>query len=297
MCRSLTIFKGSGVALITPMLQDGSVDFDKLKELAEWHVQQGTNAIIACGTTGEASTLDDEEHIAVIEAVVKQVAGRIPVIGGTGSNNTQHGIHLSKEAQRVGADALLVVTPYYNKATKKSLVAHYEAICQSVELPVILYSVSSRTGLNLTPEAVAELKKIPNIKGIKEASGDISQIAEIARLADDDFAIYSGNDDQVIPILALGGSGVISTIGNIAPKQTAQLVADFLNGDVKAAIKEQLRQKPLIDAIFSEVNPVPIKAAVSLLGKCELHYRLPLGVPEDATLVHLEEEMTNYGLL
>jgi len=217
MCRSLTIFKGSGVALITPMLQDGSVDFDKLKELAEWHVQQGTNAIIACGTTGEASTLDDEEHIAVIEAVVKQVAGRIPVIGGTGSNNTPHGIHLSKEAQRVGADALLVVTPYYNKATKKSLVAHYEAICQSVELPVILYSVSSRTGLNLTPEAVAELKKIPNIKGIKEASGDISQIAEIARLADDDFAIYSGNDDQVTPILALGGSGVISTIGNIAP--------------------------------------------------------------------------------
>lgn len=293
----MSIFKGSGVALITPMHQDGSVDYEKLKELAEWHVQQGSDAIIACGTTGEASTLDDDEHIAVIEAVVKQVNGRIPVIGGTGSNNTQHGIQLSKDAERVGADALLVVTPYYNKATKKSLVAHYRAICESVSLPILLYSVGSRTGLNLTPDMVAELKKLPNIKGIKEASGDISQIAEIARLVDEDFALYSGNDDQVTPILALGGSGVISTIANIAPKQTALLVKNFLTGNLQAAIQEQLAQKPLIDAIFCEVNPVPIKAAVALLGKTTLHYRLPLGDPEDETINRLKKEMTAYGLL
>lgn len=293
----MAIFEGAGVALVTPMKKDGTVDFDKLKTLVEWHVKKGTDALIACGTTGEASTLDDEEHIAVIEAVVKQVAGRIPVIGGTGSNNTQHGIHLSKEAERVGADALLVVTPYYNKATKKSLITHYKAICESVSLPVILYSVASRTGMNLTPDLVAELKKIPNIKGIKEASGDISQIVEIARLVDEDFALYSGNDDQVVPILAVGGSGVISTIGNIAPEQASRLVHSFLDGDVKTAREIQLAQKPLIDVLFSEVNPVPVKAAVSLLGKCEMNYRLPLDVPEEETLNALKREMSAYGLL
>lgn len=293
----MAIFEGAGVALVTPMKKDGTVDFDKLKALVEWHVKKGTDALIACGTTGEASTLDDEEHIAVIEAVVKQVAGRIPVIGGTGSNNTQHGIHLSKEAERVGADALLVVTPYYNKATKKSLITHYKAICESVSLPVILYSVASRTGMNLTPDLVAELKKIPNIKGIKEASGDISQIVEIARLVDEDFALYSGNDDQVVPILSVGGSGVISTIGNIAPEQASRLVHSFLDGDVKTACEIQLAQKPLIDVLFSEVNPVPVKAAVSLLGKCEMNYRLPLDVPEEETLNALKREMSAYGLL
>lgn len=293
----MAIFEGAGVALVTPMKKDGTVDFDKLKALVEWHVKKGTDALIACGTTGEASTLDDEEHIAVIEAVVKQVAGRIPVIGGTGSNNTQHGIHLSKEAERVGADALLVVTPYYNKATKKSLITHYKAICESVSLPVILYSVASRTGMNLTSDLVAELKKIPNIKGIKEASGDISQIVEIARLVDEDFALYSGNDDQVVPILSVGGSGVISTIGNIAPEQASRLVHSFLDGDVKTAREIQLAQKPLIDVLFSEVNPVPVKAAVSLLGKCEMNYRLPLDVPEEETLNALKREMSAYGLL
>lgn len=293
----MAIFEGAGVALVTPMKKDGTVDFDKLKALVEWHVKKGTDALIACGTTGEASTLDDEEHIAVIEAVVKQVAGRIPVIGGTGSNNTQHGIHLSKEAERVGADALLVVTPYYNKATKKSLITHYKAICESVSLPVILYSVASRTGMNLTPDLVAELKKIPNIKGIKEASGDISQIVEIARLVDEDFALYSGNDDQVVPILSVGGSGVISTIGNIAPEQASRLVHSFLDGDVKTAREIQLAQKPLIDVLFSEVNPVPVKAAVSLLGKCEMNYRLPLDVPEEEILNALKREMSAYGLL
>lgn len=293
----MAIFEGAGIALITPMYADGTVDFAKLKELAEWHVQEGADAIIACGTTGEASTLDDKEHIAVIEAVVQQVNGRIPVIGGTGSNNTQHGIELSQAAQKVGADALLVVTPYYNKATKKSIIKHYQAICASVTIPVILYSVASRTGMNLSPEIVRELKKIPNVVGIKEASGDISQIVEIARLVDEDFALYSGNDDQVLPLLSVGGSGVISTIGNIAPKQTSQMVHDYLAGNHQAALATQLAQKPLIDAIFCEVNPVPIKAAVGLLKGYETHYRLPLDQAEASTITRLTNEMKNYGLL
>lgn len=293
----MAIFEGAGIALITPMHADGTVDFAKLKELAEWHVQEGADAIIACGTTGEASTLDDKEHIAVIEAVVQQVNGRIPVIGGTGSNNTQHGIELSQAAQKVGADALLVVTPYYNKATKKSIIKHYQAICASVTIPVILYSVASRTGMNLSPEIVGELKKIPNVVGIKEASGDISQIVEIARLVDEDFALYSGNDDQVLPLLSVGGSGVISTIGNIAPKQTSQMVHDYLAGNHQAALATQLAQKPLIDAIFCEVNPVPIKAAVGLLKGYETHYRLPLDQAEATTITRLTNEMKNYGLL
>ncbi|GAA3022143.1 4-hydroxy-tetrahydrodipicolinate synthase [Tetragenococcus solitarius] len=293
----MAVFSGSGVALVTPMKKDGSVDYQKLDELVEWQVNEGINAIIACGTTGEASTLDDEEHISVIEAVVKKVNHRIPVIAGTGSNNTQHGIHLAKEAERVGADALLVVTPYYNKATKKSLIAHYKAICGNIELPVILYSVASRTGMNLTYETVKELKQIPNIVGIKEASADIAQIVEIAQLVDENFALYSGNDDQVLPLLAVGGSGVISTISNILPKETATMVADFLNGNIEQARRTQLKQLPLIQAVFSEVNPVPIKAAVSLLGKCELFYRLPLAEPETETLANLKTQMTKYGLL
>ena len=293
----MTIFKGSGVALITPMKEDGSVDYDQLKELAEWHVQEGSDAIIACGTTGEASTLIDEEHLAVIETVVKQVNGRIPVIAGTGSNDTQHGIHLSVEAEKLGVDGLLIVTPYYNKATKKSLVAHYEAICSRVKLPVILYSVAARTAFNLTPEMVAELKKIPNVRGIKEASGDISQIVSIASLVDENFALYSGNDDQVLPLLSVGGSGVISTIGNIAPKQTSQMIQHYFDGNLETAKKMQLAQLPLIHAIFSEVNPVPVKKAVSLLKGTETNYRLPLGQPEDETVALLTKEMTAYGLL
>lgn len=293
----MAIFQGSGVALITPMKQDGTIDFNQLKDLVDWQVKQGSDAIIACGTTGEASTLTDEEHIAVIEAVVKQVAGRIPVIAGTGSNNTQHGIHLCQEAQRVGADALLIVTPYYNKATKKSLIAHYKAMCESVFLPVLLYSVVSRTGMNLSFELVKELKKIPNVVGIKEASGDISQIVEIATLVDEHFSLYSGNDDQVIPLLSVGGSGVISTIANILPKQTSTMVHNFLQGQREVALEEQFHQLPLIQTLFSEVNPVPVKAGVSMLGKCEMNYRLPLAAPEKETLTQLEKEMSAYGLL
>lgn len=295
--KLMAIFEGAGVALVTPMKADGTVDYDKLRSLVDWHLEQGTDAIIACGTTGEASTLIDEEHIKVIETVVQQVAGRIPVIGGTGSNDTAHGIHLSKEAERVGADALLVVTPYYNKATRKSLIAHYEAICNEISIPVILYSVASRTGMNLDPATVAELKKIPNVQGIKEASGNISQVVDICRLADENFAVWSGNDDQVLPFLAVGGSGVISTIANIAPQDTSQMVHAFLNGELTKAKELQLKQIPLIHAIFHEVNPVPVKAAVSLLGKCEMNYRLPLGAPEEDTMELLKKEMTAYGLL
>jgi len=294
---SLSVFTGSGVALVTPMKKDGSVDYQKLDELVEWQVNEGINAIVACGTTGEASTLDDEEHISVIEAVVNKVNKRVPVVAGTGSNNTQHGIHLAKEAERVGADALLVVTPYYNKATKKSIIAHYKAICDTIELPVILYSVASRTGMNLDYNTVKELKQIPNIVGIKEASADIAQIVEIAQLVDENFALYSGNDDQVLPLLAVGGSGVISTISNILPQETATMVRNFLYGNIAQARTTQLKQLPLIQAVFSEVNPVPIKAAVSLLGKCELSYRLPLAEPEEETLANLKTQMTNYGLL
>lgn len=293
----MAIFTGAGVALVTPMKADQTVDFAKLKQLVDWQIAQGIDAIIACGTTGEASTLVDEEHIAVIETVVKQAAGRVPVIGGTGSNNTQHGIHLSKEAQRVGADGLLVVTPYYNKATDSSLIKHYEAICNSVDIPIILYSIAARTGLNLSPAMVAKLKELPNVVGIKEASGNISQVVEICGLADDNFAVYSGNDDQVLPFLSVGGLGVISTIANILPAETSQMVHDFLKGDITAAKKTQIEQLPLIQAIFKEVNPVPVKAAVNLLGKCDLNYRLPLDKPEPDTLQLLKTEMKNYGLL
>ena len=293
----MAIFEGAGVALVTPMNDDGSVNYTELQKLTEWQVQEGVDAIIACGTTGEASTLKDEEHIKVIETVVKQVAGRIPVIGGTGSNDTAHGIHLAKEAEKAGADALLVVTPYYNKATKSSLVAHYEAICSQTSLPVILYSIAGRTGMNLTPEMVARLKEIPNVQGIKEASGDISQIVAIATLVDDNFALYSGNDDQVLPLLSVGGSGVISTIANLLPKETSTMVHDYLEGNWQAAQKIQLAQLPLINAIFTEVNPVPVKAAVSLLGKCSMNYRLPLGVPAASTLETLKKAMKDYGLL
>ncbi|MGX7329771.1 4-hydroxy-tetrahydrodipicolinate synthase [Enterococcus bulliens] len=293
----MTIFEGAAVALITPMCEDGSVDYKSLTELVEWQIQSGIDAIVACGTTGEASTLIDEEHIAVIEAVVKQANGRVPVIGGTGSNNTQHGIHLSKEAQRVGADGLLVVTPYYNKATKTSLVAHYKAIAESVELPILLYSVHSRTGMNLDVDAVKELKKIPNIVGIKEASSDISQVVSIAREVDEHFALYSGNDDQVLPFLSVGGKGVISTISNVAPAQTSEMVHAYLDGDLTKAKDMQLAQKPLIDALFAEVNPVPVKAAVALMDKCQMTYRLPLGPPEKTTIERLQKEMTAYNIL
>ncbi len=292
----LKIFEGSGVALVTPMKADGVVDYKQLGELVEWQIAEGTDAIIACGTTGEASTLANDEHIAVIEAVVKKVNGRIPVIAGTGVNDTRHAIELSTGAEKVGADALLIVTPYYNKTSDDGLFLHYQKIAQSVKLPIILYSVASRTNMNITPQMVTRLSEIPNIVAIKEASGDISQIAEIARITPDDFAIYSGNDDQVLPIMALGGSGSISTIANIAPHQTHELTHALLDGDLQLAQKIQLAQLPLIHTIFSEVNPIPVKTAVSLLGKIEPNFRLPLTAAKAETVERLKNEMTAYGL-
>lgn len=292
----MRIFEGSAVALVTPMKADGAVDFKKIDELVEWHINEGTDAIVACGTTGEASTLANAEHIAVIEAVVKKVANRVPVIAGTGVNDTQHAIELSTGAEKVGADALLIVTPYYNKASDEGLFLHYQEIAKSVKLPIILYSVASRTNMNIEPLMVKRLAQIPNVVAIKEASGNISQIAEIARLLPEDFTIYSGNDDQVLPIMALGGRGSISTVANIAPKQTHELTQAVLAGDFALAKELQLAQLPLIHAIFCEVNPIPVKTAVGLLGKIEPNFRLPLSAAKGETVERLKKEITAYGL-
>lgn len=292
----MSIFEGTAVALVTPMKEDGAVDYKKLDELVEWQIEQGTDAIVACGTTGEASTLANDEHISVIEAVVKKAAGRLPIIAGTGVNDTNHAVELATQAESVGADALLIVTPYYNKASDTGLFLHYEKIAQSVKLPIILYSVQSRTNMNLSAALVEKLITIPNIVGIKEASGDIAQVADICRLASDDFAVYSGNDDQVLALMALGGKGVISTIANIAPKQTHEMAQAALDGNYDLAREMQLAQLPLIHALFCEVNPIPVKTAVGLLGKIDPNFRLPLSDAQPETVERLKKEMAAYGL-
>lgn len=271
-----TIFTGAGVAIVTPMNADGTVNFDKYRELIDWQIENGTDAIIACGTTGESATLNHEEHVAVLRAAVEQTAGRVPVIAGTGSNDTAYGIELSREAERLGADALLLVTPYYNKTTQAGLIAHYMAVAESVDLPMILYNVPTRTGLNLLPETAAALCQHENICGIKEASGNISQIAELARLCGDKIALYSGNDDQTLPVLALGGQGVISVAGNVCPELMRAITSRWFAGDAAGSREGQLALLPLIGALFSEVNPIPVKAALSMLGLCEADVRLPL---------------------
>ncbi len=293
----MAIFRGAGVAIVTPFKEDGTVDFDNYGELIEWQIAEGTDAIISCGTTGEASTMTDEEQIETVEYCVKKVAGRIPVIGGAGSNDTKHGINLSKEIERVGVDGLLQVTPYYNKATQKGLIQHYTAIADAVNIPIILYSVQGRTGVNIKPATVVELAKHPNIVAIKEASGNISQCCEIARLVPDDFCMYSGNDDMITPLLALGGEGVISVLSNVAPKETHDLCQKFFDGDIKGSIDIQLKAKPLIDALFAEVNPIPVKAALQIMGKSTMNFRLPLCEPEDSTMVLLEKELKAFGVL
>jgi 4-hydroxy-tetrahydrodipicolinate synthase len=292
----MSIFKGSGVALITPF-KDGKVDFDAMGNLLDWHVQEGTDAIVVCGTSGEASTLKDDEHLATIGFTIKRINGRIPVVAGVGSNSTEHAIDFSKEAEKMGADALLHVTPYYNKATRKGLIMHYNAVAESTKLPIILYSVAVRTGVNITPDVCAELAQVDNIVAIKEASGNISQVAEIARVTPDDFAIYSGNDDMVVPLLSVGGSGVISVVANVAPKDTHDMVMKYLNGDTAGAAKLQLDMKELIDALFIEVNPIPAKAASWLMGKCQYEYKLPLCQMEEKNLEVLKKAMKNYGLI
>ncbi len=293
----MALFKGSAVALVTPFHADGSVNFDKLAELVEWQIAEKTDAIIACGTTGESSTLKDDEHLAVIGHIIKAANGRVPVIAGTGSNDTAYGIWLSKEAEKLGADALLVVTPYYNKPTQKGLIANFTAIADAVNIPIILYSVPGRTGVNIEPSTVAALAKHPNIAGIKEASGNIAQVVEIARLIPEDFMLYSGNDEMVVPLLSVGGHGVISVLANIKPRETHDMVVRYLEGDVQGSRKLQLELKPLIDALFCESNPIPVKTALNLMGKDVGPLRLPLTDMADSTLAHLTQEMKAIGLI
>ena len=288
----MAIFTGAGVALITPMNEDGSVNYEKLRELLEFHVANKTDAIIICGTTGEASTLSDEEHLECIRFACEVINKRIPVIAGTGSNCTQSAIELSKEAEKSGVDGLLLVTPYYNKATQNGLKAHYKAIAKEVNLPIILYNVPSRTGTRLAPQTVVDLcHEVPNIVGVKDATGDISEVAELMSLAKGTVDVYSGNDDQIVPVLSLGGKGVISVLSNILPKETHDMVASYLEGDVAKSCEMQLKYFDLVKALFCEVNPIPVKKALNLMGMEVGSLRLPLTEMEDANAKRLEEEM------
>ena len=291
------IFKGSAVALVTPFDENGNVNFDKIKELVDFQIENGTYAIVACGTTGEASTMNDEEHLAAIKAIIDAADKRVPVIAGTGGNDTAHSIYLSQEAEKLGADALLIITPYYNKANKSGLRKHFVSIANSVKLPIILYNVPSRTKVNIPPALVADLaRNVDNIVALKEACGDLAQVAEVCRLVPDDFAVYSGNDDSILPLLSLGGSGVISVLANVCPRETHDLVAKFFEGDIEGSRKLQLGMKPLIDALFIEVNPVPVKTAVNLLGFNVGDLRLPLAEMEEEDLEVLKRELVNWGL-
>lgn len=292
----MTLFTGAGTAIVTPF-KDGKVDYPGLDRLIDWQISQGIDAIVVCGTTGEASTLNDEEHIETVRYTVEKTDGRVPVIAGAGSNDTAHAIFMSKELEEKGVDGLLLVTPYYNKCTQKGLIQHYTKIADSVNIPIILYSVAGRTGVNISPSTVFELAKHPNIVGIKEASGNISQVVEIAKCVSDDFALYSGNDDMIVPLLSVGGSGVISTVSNVIPKDTHDMVMKYLNGDTKGAGKLQLDMKHLIDALFIEVNPIPVKAALHLMGMIELEYRLPLCPPDEKSMEIIRKELTAYGLI
>lgn len=294
----MAVFTGAGVALITPMNADGSVNYVKLEELVNFHVENGTDSIIICGTTGEAATLSHEEHLDVIKACVEYTKKRIPVIAGTGSNCTETAIYLSTEAEKLGADGLLLATPYYNKATQNGLIAHYTKIANSVKIPIILYNVPSRTGCNLLPETVVKLvEQVDNIVGIKEASGNISQVAKLMQLANGKVDLYSGNDDQIVPVLSLGGKGVISVLSNVAPKVTHDIVAKYLEGDTKGSLELQLKYLPVIDALFSEVNPIPVKKALNLMGMEVGTLRAPLTEMEDAHAKVLEAEMKKVGMI
>ena len=293
----MSIFTGAGVALVTPMNADGSVNFEKMKELIEFQIANNTDALIICGTTGEATTISDEDQIECVRFAKEVAAGRVPVIAGAGSNDTVHCIELAQACEKAGADGVLLVTPYYNKATQKGLILHYTAIANSINIPIILYNVPGRTGCNLAPKTVAELAKVKNIVAVKEASGNLSQVAEIAALCGPDFDIYSGNDDQILPVLSLGGKGVISVLSNVAPKETHDMVAKFLDGDVQGAIKLQLGAIELISALFCEVNPIPVKTALNLMGYEVGACKLPLCDMEPKNLETLKNAMKNYGLI
>lgn len=272
----MAIFTGAGVAIVTPFHPNGDVNFEKLEELIEFQIQNGTDAIIICGTTGEASTLTDDEHLECIRVAVEKTKRRVPVIAGTGSNDTRHGIELTKRAKELGVDATLQVTPYYNKATQKGLIEHFTAIGKAADLPMILYNVPSRTGVNIAPDTVCELSKYDFVCGIKEASGNIVQIAEIAQKCEGRISIYSGNDDQIVPVLSLGGIGVISVLSNVLPQETHDMVQFYLEGKLSEALKLQLDLLPLVKSLFCEVNPIPVKEALNQMGFNVGNCRLPL---------------------
>ena len=294
----MAIFKGAGVAITTPFKEDRSVDYDTFREQIEYQIANGTDAIIVCGTTGEASTLTHEEHLECIRFCVEVVNKRIPVVAGTGSNCTETAIYLSTEAEKFGADALLIVTPYYNKATQKGLIEHYTMVADSVKLPIIMYNVPSRTGCNIQPETAAYLaRNVKNIVAIKEASGNISQVAKLMQLADGAIDLYSGNDDQIVPILSLGGLGVISVLANVAPRQAHDIVAAYHEGDVKKSCELQLKALPLCNALFCEVNPIPVKKGVQLQGRDGGILRRPLAEMEPENAKKLETIMKEYGVL
>jgi 4-hydroxy-tetrahydrodipicolinate synthase len=288
------VFTGSGVAIVTPFTQDG-IDFDKLGELIDFQIREKTDAIVICGTTGEASTMPDEEHISVIAYAVKKVNGRVPVIAGTGSNDTRHAIHLTKRAQEVGADAILSVTPYYNKTTQRGLYEHFKVIAESITIPVILYNVPSRTNLNLNPETLQKLSKIDNIVAVKECN--LNQVGETINLCGDDFTVYSGEDGLIVPLMSLGGKGIISVMANIIPKDTHDIAASYLAGDLEGARRLQLKTLELIKALFNEVSPIPIKEAMNLMGMQVGKCRMPLVDISDANRDLLVKAMKNYGLL
>jgi 4-hydroxy-tetrahydrodipicolinate synthase len=294
----MPIFKGAGVAIVTPFTQDDKVNFEELGKMIDFQIAGGTDAIIICGTTGESSTLTHEEHDECIKFAVEHTAGRVPVIAGTGSNSTAEAIRLSTHAQNNGADALLLVTPYYNKATQKGLIQHYTAIANSVDLPIILYNVPSRTGVNILPQtAVTLAKNVKNIVAVKEASGNISQVAELAALADGCIDIYSGNDDQVVPLLSLGGVGVISVLSNVMPKLTHDMVMSYLNGDVKLSRQLQLSVMNLNKALFCEVNPIPVKEALNMMGWNAGAVRSPLCEMEPQHKELLRKELAAMKLI
>nr|WP_317378828.1 4-hydroxy-tetrahydrodipicolinate synthase [uncultured Faecalimonas sp.] len=293
----MAIFTGAGVAIITPFHEDGSIHYDQLKKLVDYHCENGTDSIVICGTTGESATMTEEEHLECIKNTIAFAAGRIPVIAGTGSNCTATAVELSREAAKAGADGLLVVTPYYNKATQKGLIEHYKAIAREADAPIIMYSVASRTGCNIEPATVATLvKEVDNIVGVKEASGNISQVAKIMQLTQGDIDLYSGNDDQIVPILALGGKGVISVLSNVAPRETHEICERFFAGDIKGSRELQLKAIPLINALFSEVNPIPVKKAVELMGIETGGLRMPLTEMEEANTKKLAQAMREFGI-
>ena len=294
----MAIFEGAGVALVTPFKENGEVNYEKLEEIVEEQIAGGTDAIIACGTTGEASTMSNEEHLDVVRYVCQVTKKRIPVIAGTGSNCTETAVYLSVEAEKYGADGLLLVSPYYNKATQKGLICHFSAVAEAVKIPILLYNIPGRTGVTIQPETIASLcKNVDNIVGVKEASGNFSAMATMMNLADGQVDLYSGNDDQIVPLLALGGKGVISVLSNIAPAQTHAICQAFFDGNPAESARLQLAAIPLITELFREVNPIPVKAAMNLMGKGVGPLRLPLTEMEPQNQEKLRAAMTAYGLL